>query len=149
MKAKISCSLVVLSAFVFNSCESKTGTGALIGAGAGTVAGALIGGNATGALVGAAIGAGAGALIGYALDENDRSKLQQSSPQTVQRIDNKQQLSIDDIKAMSKAQISDDVIISQIKATGSVFRLATDQIVSLKDVGVSQRVIDYMISTGT
>ncbi|MDQ6654894.1 MAG: hypothetical protein M3Y80_03660 [Verrucomicrobiota bacterium] len=68
--------LALGSAFALNSCETATGTGALIGAGTG----AVIAGN-TGphgyyrndsgrTLAGAAIGAGAGALIGAAIDAN-------------------------------------------------------------------------------
>lgn len=68
--------LAAIGAFALNSCETATGTGALVGAGTG----ALIA-NSTGphgyyrdntgrTLAGAAIGAGAGALIGAAIDAN-------------------------------------------------------------------------------
>ena len=53
---------------VIFSCSTKTGTGALIGAGGGTLIGGIIGkiaGNtAVGAAIGGAVGSGAGALIG-------------------------------------------------------------------------------------
>lgn len=55
------------------SCQTKTGTGTLVGAGAGTVLGGIIGkisGNtAVGAAIGGAVGAGAGALIGKHMDK--------------------------------------------------------------------------------
>lgn len=59
-----------LSALALTSCETATGTGALVGA----ATGAAIGGSSyrhsgERALAGAAIGAGAGALIGAAIDE--------------------------------------------------------------------------------
>lgn len=133
---------------IFTSCENKTQTGALAGAGIGALSGGLIAGNATGAAIGGAIGAVGGGLIGYALDEQDRARVQQQSPETLQRIDRGQPLSITDIKAMSKAGINKDVIMSQIQSTHSVFHLSTAEIIELKESGVSQEVIDFMIDTG-
>ena len=55
------------------SCQTKQGTGALIGTGGGAVLGAIIGkiaGNtAVGAAIGGAVGAGAGAIIGRHMDK--------------------------------------------------------------------------------
>lgn len=55
------------------SCQTKTGTGALIGAGGGALLGGIIGkiaGNtAVGAAIGTAVGTGAGALIGKHMDK--------------------------------------------------------------------------------
>jgi hypothetical protein len=74
---KTSLAFVVLalgSVCAFTSCETATGTGALIGA----ATGAAIGGSGSyhhsgeNALAGAAIGAGAGALIGAAIDADAR-----------------------------------------------------------------------------
>jgi hypothetical protein len=56
-------------------------------------------------------------------------------------------MSLDDIKSLAKAGVSDEVIISQIRATGTLFRLSTQNILDLKDSGVSQPVIDFMIKT--
>ena len=54
-------------------CQTKQGTGALIGTGGGAALGAIIGklaGNtAVGAAIGGAVGAGAGALIGRHMDK--------------------------------------------------------------------------------
>ncbi|MES2199443.1 MAG: glycine zipper domain-containing protein [Chlamydiota bacterium] len=141
--------LITLSTFILlTACESKAGTGAIAGAGLGALTGGLIAGNATGALIGAGVGAVAGGLIGAALDEQDRKIMQQNSPQTLQRIDNREQLSIYDIEALSKNGIQDDIIIGQIQNTKSVFYLTSEQIIELKQAGVSQRIIEYMIQTG-
>lgn len=129
-------------------CGSKAGTGALAGAGIGAVGGALITGSGGGALIGGTIGAASGAIIGAALDESDRRSLNRESPSTVRKIDRGEQLSTDDVKKMTKAGISDDVIISQIDATKSVFYLSSADIIDLKKAGVSQRVINHMIQTG-
>jgi outer membrane lipoprotein SlyB len=139
--------LIVIGALL-SSCETKTQTGALAGAGIGATAGALISHDAGGALIGGALGAAGGALIGSALDAQDRQIMQQQSPNTLRRIDNGQPLSIQDIKDMSRAGIKDDVIISQIRATNSVYHLSSADIISLKEAGVSQRVINAMIQTG-
>lgn len=141
--------LITLSALILlTACESKAGTGAIAGAGLGALTGGLIAGNATGALIGGAVGAAAGGLIGAALDEQDRKIMEQNSPQTLQRIDNREQLSIYDVEAMSRNGINDDVIIGQIQNTRSVFYLTSEQIIELKQQGVSQRVIEYMVQTG-
>ena len=49
--------------------QSKTGKGALIGAGTGAVAGQLIGGDTKATLIGTAIGAAAGAAIGHSQEQ--------------------------------------------------------------------------------
>jgi hypothetical protein len=136
-----------LAAFLAAACSSKAGTGALVGGGVGTGVGVLISPTPTGALVGAGVGAASGALIGAALDSEDHSNLAQRSPQTTDRIDKNKQLSVEDIKNMSNAGISDDKIIGTIHSTGSVFHLSSSEIDDLKDSGVSQRVIDYMLRT--
>lgn len=64
--------LLMCLALVF-SCQTKTGTGALVGAGGGAFLGGVIGkiaGNtAVGAAIGSAVGAGTGALIGRHMDK--------------------------------------------------------------------------------
>ena len=89
-----------------------------------------------------------GAASDTALDDSDRSSMQQQSPKTLRKIDHREQLSTDDVKKMSKAGLSNTVIINQIQATHSVFYLSTADIIDLKNSGVSQRVIDYMLQTG-
>ncbi len=140
--------MIALLCLISVGCENKAGTGALAGGGLGAVTGAAISHNASGALIGGAAGAVGGAIIGAALESSDRDSLQKQSPRTLNKIDNKEPLSVDDIKKMSKAGLSDNVIISQIQATNSVFYLSTADIIDLKNAGVSQRVIDYMIQTG-
>ena len=82
------------------------------------------------------------------LDESDRSSLEKQSPRTVKKIDNGEPLSTDDIKKMSRAGLSDEVIMKQINDTKTVFYLSSADIVDLKKAGVSQRVINAMIQTG-
>jgi hypothetical protein len=52
-----------------------------------------------------------------------------------------------DIIAMSKAKVGDDVIIKMIHTTGSYFQLRSRDVVELADSGVSDKVIEAMIRT--
>ncbi len=143
-------SAVILSCAVALSlctgCQSKAGTGALVGGGLGAGAGALIGGG-QGALIGGAIGVIGGGLIGAALDEQDAENLQRESPRTYHRVDNGEELSVNDIISLHRAHVSDAKIIELIDKTGSSYRLNTYQIDRLKKAGVSDTVINYMMNT--
>src|SRR5438067_4140958 len=60
-------------------CETKAGTGALIGGAAGAGIGAIVGHNShgrtgSGALIGGAVGALGGALIGNEMDKKDKQE---------------------------------------------------------------------------
>ena len=46
---------------------------------------------------------------------------------------------------MSKARLSDDVIIQQLKKEGQYFNLTTDQLLQLKTAHVSKQVIQVMV----
>jgi hypothetical protein len=139
--------IFAIGTILATGCENKAETGALVGAGVGMGAGALISPTPAGILIGGAAGAVGGALIGAALDSSDRQNLQQESPRTMNKIDRGEQLSMRDIERMSQAGISDDKIISTIHSTGSVYHLSANDVQELKDYGVSQRVIDFMLQT--
>lgn len=142
------CYWVAFSLICLFGCESKAGTGSIVGAGAGALGGAAISGSAGGALIGAGVGAATGAIVGAALDASDRDALDRENPRTTRKIDRGEQLSTEDVKKMTKAGLSDQVIISQIEATRSTFYLSSADIIDLKKAGVSQRVINSMIETG-
>jgi outer membrane lipoprotein SlyB len=131
--------------------EDRTATGALaggaIGAGTGAIIGSQSGHAGTGALIGGMIGALTGGIIGNAMDQQQRETLEQSSPQTMRRIERGAPLTLADVKALSRAGVSDDIIISQIRNSRTVFYLNTSEIIELKEAGVSNRVIDTMINT--
>ncbi len=58
-----------------------------------------------------------------------------------------QPMGLADIKALAKAGVSDEVIISQLRNAQVVYHLSTAEIIDLKESGVSNRVIDFMINT--
>ena len=146
---------LAVSALALTGCEypngepNNTGTGALAGGGVGAASGAVIGGRnaGEGAVIGGAVGAVAGGLIGNSMDREQQARLREQAPQTYTRVDQGQSLSVADVKALAKAGISEDVIINQISISHTVFHLSTADIIDLRDSGVSDKVIDFMINT--
>lgn len=130
--------------------QNNTGTGALIGAGTGAFLGAIAGGprnGGAGALIGAAAGALAGGLIGNSADREQEARLKAQAPQTYERAVQGTPLSLADVKALAKAGISEDVMLNQIKNSRTIFHLTAADIIDLRDAGVSDKVVNYMIST--
>jgi hypothetical protein len=58
-----------------------------------------------------------------------------------------QPMGLPDIKMLAKSGVSDEVILSQIRNSHTVYRLSAAEILDLKDAGVSEKVIDFMINT--
>jgi outer membrane lipoprotein SlyB len=132
-----------------NGEPNNTGTGALTGAAIGAASGAVIGGRnaGAGALIGGAIGAITGGLIGNSMDQEQREYLRTQAPQTYVRVQQNQPLAVADVKALAQAKVSDDIIISQIRNSHTVYHLTTADIIDLRNSGVSETVLDFMINT--
>ena len=64
-----------------------------------------------------------------------------------QAIAQDQPLGLPDIKMLAKNGVSEDVILSQIRNSHTVYHLSAAEIIDLKDAGVGQRAIDFMINT--
>ena len=147
-------SLAVLLAGCQNpdGTQNNTGSGALIGGALGAITGAAVGGSRHGgqdALFGAAAGAVAGGLIGNSMDHEQQTRLRSQAPQTYARVDQGTVLSLADIKALAKSGISDDVIITQIQNSRTVFHLSSADIIDLRDAGVTDKVVNFMINTAS
>lgn len=128
----------------------NTASGALIGGTVGAASGAIIGGprNAgVGALIGAAAGVITGGLIGHSLDEEQQARLRAEAPETYVRVDQGQPLMISDVKALVRSGVRDNVIIRQIQASRTVYHLSAAEIIDLRNSGVSDKVVNYMINT--
>lgn len=136
---------ICLSLLLFG-CQSKAGTGALAGGAIGVGAGALIGGG-SGALIGGAVGSVAGAGIGAILDAEDRDKVRNNNPRTLDKIDNNQQLSVSDVISLHQSGVSDDKIIELIRQSDTHFNLNEYKLSRLRRAGVSERIIQYMLNT--
>ena len=156
IKVKVLTLGVAVSAVLLAGCQypngepNNTASGALIGGAMGAIAGAVIGGprdGGAGALIGAAAGAITGSVIGNSMDQEQAAELRAQAPQTYVRVQQGQPLSASDIKALAAANVSDDVIISQIRNSHTVFHLSTSDIIDLHNAGVSENVINFMINT--
>ena len=125
-----------------------TASGALIGGATGAIIGSAVGRHpGTGAAIGGAVGIIAGGLIGHSMDQAQQARLRTAAPQTWQSVEQGRPLSLEDIKALARAGVSSELIISQIHSTLTVYHLGTSDIIGLKNAGVSEKVIDYMINT--
>ena len=82
-----------------------------------------------------------------ALTPDQMAKLCQQAPDTCQRIQKAQPLTLADVKAMARLGLSSDVIIAQVRNSHTVFQLTASAIIDLKNSGVSDQVIDFLIST--
>src|SRR5262249_49770591 len=125
--------------------------GALAGGGIGAGAGALIGSathhTGVGAVAGGALGALAGGLTGNAIDESERKQEAQLAAATAAAP--RAPLRLTDIVNMHQPSGSDEVIISQIRTTGSVYQLSASDIAWLKQNSVSDAVVIEMQATAT
>ena len=122
-----------------------TATGALVGG----VAGAAFLGMGRSPLPGAVVGALVGGIIGHGVDQAEQERLRTQYPETYQRVRQSEPLRLEDVKSLVAAGIKDDLIISQIRSSRTVFHLASADIIGLKQAGVSDRVVDFMINTPT
>jgi len=155
MKMNIYALLIGTSAVGLTGCETpygtpdRTATGALTGGAIGVTSGELLGGRHAGeaALIGGALGAVTGGLIGHSMDQDAQVRLRRQAPQTYVRLDQGQPLSLADVKALAAAKVGDEVIISQIRNSRTVFHLSSADIIDLKNSGVNEKVIDFMINT--
>ena len=129
-------------------CQTQTQTGALVGAGVGGVLGAIVGrathNTAAGAVVGTALGATVGAAAGSEADARAHAAAVQQDV-----VARGGPLSLEQVRDLVQSNVADAVIIDQIRLTRSVYQLTPDQIVWLKQVGVSDTVIYAMQETAS
>jgi hypothetical protein len=126
-------------------CDTAAGTGALAGGALGTGIGALAGGRHSGpaALAGGLIGAAAGGLGGAVVDANKEKKAQQAAEAQVAA----RAPSLEDVVRMTQSNVADNQIIDQIRTSGGVYHLTSDQLIYLNQNGVHQQVIQELQAT--
>jgi hypothetical protein len=83
----------------------------------------------------------------FALTGEQIAKLCQAAPDTCRRIQTLQPLTLADVKVMAKLGFGSDVIIAQVRNSRTVYHLTADAIIDLKNSGVSNQVIDFLITT--
>lgn len=126
-----------------------TGSGALIGGASGAAIGAIADRRnpGAGALIGGAAGLITGGLIGHSMDRQAEARSYSAPPTAYVPAPPGPPPSLNDIKAMARAGVSDDNIINQINNTRAVYHLDSSAIIDLSNAGVSQKVIAYMINS--
>jgi len=123
----------------------NTERGAVAGGVIGTAAGAIAGAAAHAPLAGAAIGAATGAIVGGAVGHAEDKAEQRAVAQAAYA--RQTALPIDQIVSMTQNHINDVVIINQIRASGAVYHLTGNDVVWLKQQGVSDSVVSEMQAT--
>lgn len=121
-----------------------TGIGAALGAGTGLAVGAATGNPKTGAAVGGLIGAGLGGALGAEADERDRERSTQVAVAQAQAQAAQTQMGMTDVVELCKSGAAPQVVINQIRGTGSRFNLSTADIQYLTANDVPQDVIAAM-----
>jgi hypothetical protein len=114
--------------------------GGITGAGLGAVVGSAVGDPLAGAAIGAGAGAVTGAVVGDQLDQieaRNRAEIEARLGRPVAP----GAVRLDEVVAMTKAGVSDDVIINHIRVHGSAQIPQTNDLIYLQQNQVSQRVI--------
>ena len=155
-------SVTLLGALLLSSttgCETKAGTGALVGGAAGAGIGAIIGHNShgrtgSGALIGGAVGALGGALIGNEMDKADRKKEEEDryrdrayAPPPPPAYADTGRVTKGDVIAWTNRGMRDSEIIDRIDRSGTVYHLSAADENELRDSRVSEDVIREMKDT--
>jgi hypothetical protein len=119
--------------------------GGLTGAGVGAVVGDAAGNTAAGAIIGSAVGALTGAAVGEGIDAD----VARSKAEIEARMGRQMQGAVtpQDVVAMTQAGLSDDVIVTHIRANGLAQPLAVNDLIGLRNVGVRDAVINAMQQT--
>lgn len=155
--AKMVAGLTVIAVVV--GCESKAGTGAIVGGLGGAAVGGVIGSYSharagEGAAIGAAAGAIGGALVGHAMDKADEKKAKErEASYNSSRNDaygynsGSGYITKRDVIEWNSRGVKDEVIVDRIERSGQTFRLTGADENELRDAGVSESVIKAMKNT--
>ena len=127
--------------------EKGMGLGGALGAGMGAAIGSASGDAGKGALIGAAAGGLMGGLAGNAEDKAERSYVE-AQRDAAQAAAAKPTLGLTDVAGMTQQGVSDQIIINQIRTTGSTYALSPNDIAYLKQNNVSDNVIIAMQQAG-
>jgi Glycine zipper len=127
-------------------CETHAGTGLLAGGAIGALAGGAIGAAThhagTGALIGAAAGSTLGGLTGAAADNHERRQEIRAEAQ-------RRAMGLQDVVDLTKSGSPDEIILNQIRTSGTVFHLSGQEVIWLEQNGVHSNVIEAMQATAS
>lgn len=122
------------------------GIGGALGTAAGLGIGAATGNPKTGAVIGGLAGAGLGAAVGSDKDNQIQEARDIRQATAVANAQAQQRMGITDVVHMAQQGHDEQVIINQIRSTGSTFQLSANDLDFLKANNVGPRVIVEMQS---
>lgn len=150
-KALFSASLALAVLLITCGCRSPYRSdqgalfGGLLGAGTGAIIGDAMGNAGAGAALGAGVGALSGAVIGAELDEIEAQNRAMIAQQLGQEVP-AGAVHLDDVIAMTKGGVADELIVNHVNAHGVAAPLTASDLIYLGQQGVSTRVIKAMQS---
>jgi hypothetical protein len=117
--------------------------GGATGAGVGAVVGNAVGNTAAGALIGGGVGALTGAAIGQGMDDIEARNRAEIAA-TLGRQVAPGAVTVDDVLAMTRAGVNDELIASHVRANGVARPLTPQDLILLQNAGVAIPVIQTM-----
>lgn len=144
--------LAVIACSMTWGCQFRTyagrggALGGLLGAGVGAAIGEANDNPLAGAAIGSAVGAMTGGAVGESIDEVDARN--QARVEGLRREFAENGLSVQDVVHMSQAGLGDLVIAQQIQAQGLREPILPEQLIWLKQQGVSDTVMAAMQAAG-
>jgi len=117
--------------------------GGLGGAGVGALVGNAVGKTGPGAAIGAGVGALSGALIGQGMDEME-ARNRALIEAKLQRPVSANPVTIDDVVAMTRAGVPDEVIVNHVRVHGAAQQLQAADLIMLQQQGVTPAVVRAM-----
>jgi outer membrane lipoprotein SlyB len=126
--------------------HNDTVSGTFLGGAMGAITGALVGGRhhaGQDALIGAGVGAVTGNLLGQAKDRTDvqRAAAGQAAVNQMNAQAAAMAVTDADLVQMTRAGLSEDVIISTMRSRGARVDLSPQSLIALRQQGVSDRVV--------
>jgi len=126
--------------------QNDTAGGTIVGGALGAITGAAVAGRhdrGAGALIGAGVGAVTGNLLGRSKDAADERRAAVGAAAVGQMNQQAAAMAVTDydLIQMTRAGISDDVIIGTMRSRGARMDLSPQSLVALKQQGVSDRVV--------
>ncbi len=169
MQNKLQLGIVTISIAALTGCSNLPGNpkqqGAVVGGASGAAVGAAVASHnrALGAIIGGAVGAAGGYVVGankdkiFAKDKeaaDEAARKSQDAPATPDQaraastadINSDGFVTLDEVVALKQAGLTDNQIIDKLRATNQVFELTEEQKRYLIDRGVSQSVVDQMLT---
>jgi hypothetical protein len=117
--------------------------GGLLGAGTGAIVGGATGHPGAGAAIGAGVGALGGAAIGAGQDQIEAKNRAMIAQQLGRQV-NAGAVTPNDVIAMTKAGVNDELIINHVRAHGMAAPLQSNDLINLQQQGVSTQLIAVM-----